>query len=363
MKNNNIRKIAQLVFCSVLMASCSDWTETESLNIKTPTLENSNPELYESYLASLREYKASEHKVVIAKFDNKETNPVGQGEHISALPDSVDYVILNNLDKLNPVIKGDIYELRKKGTQTVCDIDYSLIEDEFNLYIENLEENVDRNDNFEHINETNEETTDDKFIEFCSQRLDNYLNLYKEYGFDGINVVYNGVDPLSLKETERLQLEMRHKVFFEKIKEWKENHKDMLFFFEGKPQNVLYDRSLFHQATYLIISNESASNSKEILLQTKMSLVEGIPTDRIIFGVTIPSLTDNDDKTGYFDSIENGKPMYATKCVALIVVSANEDFIKSGLCISRSQNDYYYPNNNYKNINEAISIMNPSPLN
>lgn len=56
--------------------------------------------------------------------------------------------------------------------------------------------------------------------------------------------------------------------------------------------------------------------------------------------------------------------MYAVKGAALVVISGNINFIQAGLCISRSQNDYYFGvKSNYKNIREAISIMNPSPLN
>lgn len=57
--------------------------------------------------------------------------------------------------------------------------------------------------------------------------------------------------------------------------------------------------------------------------------------------------------------------MYAVKGAALAVISNNNNnFVQTGLCISRSQNDYYFGvKSNYKNIKEAISIMNPSPLN
>lgn len=360
MKNSKIRNVIQLLFCPLFVVSCSDWTETESLNIQNPSLEDVNPELYESYIESLKEYKASEHKIVIAKFDNKETNPVGQGEHISALPDSVDYVILNNPINLNHTVKDDILEIREKGTRTLYTIDYSLIEKEFNASIEN----VAPKENSESIEgEGNEEPEEDPFIEFCSQKMDFYLNLFKEYNCDGINVVYNGIDPLSLNETDRLKLEMRNQVFFGKVKEWKDNNKEAIFFFEGKPQNILFDKSLLQKTTFIVVPNESATNAQEMLFETKMALVQGVPTDRTIFGVTIPSLTDSKDKTGYFDALENGKQMYATKGAAFLVISANDDFVQAGLCISRSQNDYYDANNNYKNIREAISIMNPSPLN
>lgn len=86
---NPLKRSIVAVIATMALFSCSDWTETESLNIKTPTLEEENPALYEAYISSLNEYKKSEHKVTIVKFDNKETDPAGQGERITALPDSI----------------------------------------------------------------------------------------------------------------------------------------------------------------------------------------------------------------------------------------------------------------------------------
>ena len=93
MTKYNLIKTVFGVAAAMLMASCSDWTETESVTIKYPDLKTDAPELYEQYMQSLREYRGSDHKVVIAKFDNKLTAPSGQAEHINALPDSIDYVM------------------------------------------------------------------------------------------------------------------------------------------------------------------------------------------------------------------------------------------------------------------------------
>ena len=210
-----------------------------------------------------------------------------------------------------------------------------------------------------------EEMTTDRFLEFCEQRMEYYLGLFSKYKYDGINVIYSGIDPLALSETEKSQLEARQQIFFGKIEAWKNTNVNATFIFEGKPQNLLYDKSLLQTTNFIIIPVVDAVNREDILFTTNMALVEGVPTDRIIYGVTIPSLTDSKDQTGYFEAQENGSPMYAVKGAALAVISNNNNnFVQTGLCISRSQNDYYFGvKNNYKNIKEAISIMNPSPLN
>lgn len=130
---NPLKRSIVAVIATMALFSCSDWTETESLNIKTPTLEEENPALYEAYISSLNEYKKSEHKVTIVKFDNKETDPAGQGERITALPDSIDFVILNNADNLNAVTIDDMQKIRLKGTHTLYSIDYSIIEKSMKL--------------------------------------------------------------------------------------------------------------------------------------------------------------------------------------------------------------------------------------
>lgn len=72
--------------------------EVESLDIHTPSLEEQNPQLYEDYLKDLNAFKASDHHVLFVSFSNV-ANPVKQGERLTALPDSVDYISLNNPSK------------------------------------------------------------------------------------------------------------------------------------------------------------------------------------------------------------------------------------------------------------------------
>ena len=125
-KDNKLAKAVLGSAVVLLMASCSDWTETESVNIKYPDLKTDAPELYEQYMQSLRDYRGSDHKVVIAKFDNKATAPAGQAEHINALPDSIDYVILQNPDKLSAEIQAEMKEVRAvKGMKVLYEISCS----------------------------------------------------------------------------------------------------------------------------------------------------------------------------------------------------------------------------------------------
>ena len=132
---NNISCLSGAVASAMtlfLFAGCSEWTEPESVKINVPTLESQNPELYAQYLQSLRDYRSSEHKVMVTKYDNKATAPVGQAEHLNALPDSVDYVILMNPDELSDAVVSEMSEIREeKGTMTLYTVSYDTIEDEY----------------------------------------------------------------------------------------------------------------------------------------------------------------------------------------------------------------------------------------
>ena len=95
-------KTTKNIFCMAAAAvvafagltSCSDWTSPESVDINSPSVSGQFPELYKQYLQALRDYKASDHKVVIGWFDNSASFAGGQSDRLTALPDSLDAVVL-----------------------------------------------------------------------------------------------------------------------------------------------------------------------------------------------------------------------------------------------------------------------------
>lgn len=133
-----------------------------------------------------------------------------------------------------------------KGTHTLYSIDYSIIEKEYEAMLEN-EETPEEDTKVQDENTGEEEMTTDRFLEFCEQRMEYYLGLFSKYKYDGINVIYSGIDPLALSETEKSQLEARQQIFFGKIEAWKNTNVNATFIFEGKPQNLLYDKSLLQK--------------------------------------------------------------------------------------------------------------------
>lgn len=133
-----------------------------------------------------------------------------------------------------------------KGTHTLYSIDYSIIEKEYEAMLEN-EETPEEDTKVQDENTGEEEMTTDRFLEFCEQRMEYYLGLFSKYKYDGINVIYSGIDPLALSETEKSQLEARQQIFFGKIEAWKDTNVNATFIFEGNLKIFFTTRVYYKQ--------------------------------------------------------------------------------------------------------------------
>ena len=89
----SFKGIALAAFSVLALSACSDWTDSESIKLKEPGIDEQSPELYAKYLKNLQEYKNSDHKIVYGWFDNSEKVPFSRGQHMSDVPDSLDVII------------------------------------------------------------------------------------------------------------------------------------------------------------------------------------------------------------------------------------------------------------------------------
>ena len=122
----SFKGIALAAFSVLALSACSDWTDTESINLVEPGIDGQHPEQYAKYLKNLQEYKNSDHKVVYGWFDNSEKVPFSRGQHISDVPDSLDVVIATTPD-LEEFELEDIASVHKKGTKVFYSISYDNI--------------------------------------------------------------------------------------------------------------------------------------------------------------------------------------------------------------------------------------------
>ena len=361
---NNIFKTILLAAAAVSSASCSEWTEPESVGFHYTTLEEKNPELYKAYFQSIRDYRDSDHKVVIAKFDNKATAPAGRAEHITCLPDSVDYIILYN-PEVSAAIADEMREVRElKGQKVLYQIEYKAIENEYKAYAEAW------NDAHQPAEGEDEEVPSDPADTLIS--LNNYVSdavkartaYLAEYGYDGVNIVYSSRNPASCTEDALDELKAAQAAFLAPIAEALASCPDALVFFEGTPQYILENVEIVENADYLIIPATGAVNEYELSYELGLANRHGnIPSDRFVVLVTTRSLVDPALTDGTFSGTDrNGKEMTAIIGAAEWTAKSTSGVVKAGIAVENAQNDYFNLSEVYYNIREAISIMNPSPI-
>lgn len=346
---NKLNAISVAFMMTIIFVACSDWTDTESVKIKESDIEKDDPELYAKYLANLRNYRNSDHKVAYVWFNNKKDMPKSRGEQISAIPDSVDVVNLMNPDELSSWVTDDMESVRKnKAMRFVYTISHPDLEKEYEQHLSEKE-----GEEGEAIE--SEEETGDSFLAYTDDFVERKLALAGKYGYDGISVLFYGKNTNHLTQKEKEAWLAREAAFMSKITDWVNNNSNKLFIFEGYPQN-LTDKSVLQKAEFIVIRTESLKYASGLTFQVLQTIEEGVPADRFVVTVSAKDFTD--DKIGYyFDA--NNELVPAIPVAAEWVDTYEQAFSKAGLGILNAQNDYYSGSNSYMNIRNAINKMNP----
>jgi hypothetical protein len=105
--------------------SCDKWVGMEPLKYNVSRPDSQDPALWAEYLDALKEYKASDHFISYAIFDNAPTAPSSEKDFLRCLPDSLDIVSLTNAANLSSYDLEDIEELHGMGTKVLFQIDYA----------------------------------------------------------------------------------------------------------------------------------------------------------------------------------------------------------------------------------------------
>lgn len=353
--NNILKTIALSAAVLLSAAACSKWTEQQPLDFNYLTIEDKNPELYAAYMQSIRDYHATDHQVLIARYDNKAGVPAGRADHITCLPDSVDYVVLNNYELINENTLKEVAEMReKKAVPTLIMLDCALLEKEYKAYLETLPEEEPEVEVAEEENDAQPEV--DPRNQWFADKAAAFVAAAKQYELDGIMVSYTGKGLLSLKDDEKAAMTTFQEAFFTPLINYvAETGK--LFFYEGNPTTLLIDREFLANAKYIIVPAEDVTVAVGFNFAVMMSMGDGVPSDRFVIGVAALDVTDDTATDGLFSG-----DITAIEGAARWAVTPVSDYVKAGVCVNHAQFDYYNMQNVYRGINAAISTMNPSPI-
>lgn len=331
----NRYNVAALCCAMFGFSACSDWTDVESIEIKTPGLEEQNPELYARYISNLNEYKKSAHKVVYAWFDNENKQPFSRGQHLSDVPDSLDVVVMKYPQNLAAFELEDMTAVRAKGTRVIYEISFEKIR---KAYLEGVDAGTMTN-------------TFDEYLKSAVKEQLGYAD-----PFDGMVVSFRGSNPLYMSDQDKADMQTWQNLFFGDIMEWQKNAEGKLLAFRGYPENLMGQKALLDACKHIMLATESVKAKDELSVTARLSMLSAdVPTDRFLVVASTVSLDSGDKNTGFYGDVR------ALSEAAYWTTESAQGYVRAGLAIEEVQNDYYNPGDTYRYVREAIQIMNPAP--
>lgn len=335
MKNHISIKSIMWAACAVTaLSACSDWTETESLNLVENGIAQQQGEAYAKYLANLRDYKAQDHKVVYGWFDNSEKTPFTRGQHLSDVPDSIDVVIAGT-PELTELEVAEVAELHQKGTQVFFSLSYDRIKKAYEEAVKEAGETRD-------------------FATVLSEEVNKVMA--HQAPFDGLVVEYKGSSPVYMTTAEKAETAAHQATILSAVQSWKSANGDKKLAFYGYPAHLLDLASILPDCRHIILVTDKVGDVQQYGIEAMQALIsDKVPADRFVISVSTVSLDTTDKITGFLGDAR------ATTEAAYWLTTPTTGITKAGLAILDIQNDYYNATNTYQYVREAIQIMNPAP--
>lgn len=298
-----------LLLALFTIASCSDWTDQEGLDIDRQNAKEQNPELWARYMEVLRSYKQSKHFVTYARFDNGAEQSKNEGAYLRSLPDSLDIVTPSNPEKFTSYDYEDILLLQEKSTKVLYLVDYA----------------------------TQMSTLTDAGK--LGAWLDKAVAAASQIGMDGF--AFTGTPLYGGTEAEQTARKEAARLIVSKL-----SATGKMLVFEGDP--AFLDAADLSKLNYLVLNTANIENAVTLKLQvTNMLSTYALPKDKLLLAAKINAkLTD-----------ENLKKLDAVTEMPNRVVSLGP---LAGIAIYSIGDDYYHSSMYYRASRTAIQIMNPS---
>ena len=347
-----------LLAAAIAVSACDDWTEIRSLDTES---QRPDPAVEARYEAAVREYRASDHQLVLGRFDNSVKIPALRSQHIDVLPDSIDLVILTRPDSLCQRELDEMQQMRTAyATEYLCEVTYSRIEALWEEAQQSGKEDENSDDqqaaagtDGSQNGESGAEPETDGFPAFCTEYVNYILGLCDKWGYEGVVVWFDGPSLDFAGESERARLEARREAFLEPVALWRESQTERRLLMGGS-LDLLEDRTLLQRCDFLLADGRQAE-AMGAAAETFFRLENlGIPADRILLAVSAP---DDAGVGGVFGS------QSALTATAEWLLQPAASGRKAGMLVDNIQNDYFDTGLIFRNVRGAIDILNPSPKN
>lgn len=327
---NKIFKYSLMLLAGASMLTACNWTEPESVDLRYDTIKDADPDTYAKYLSGLRSYRENGHKKVYAWFDNK-SSFTSQADHVSAVPDSIDVLVLTRPGEMTQATLDEIDAKRSEtGMQTAYMVDYATIRKAWELQQE--------------LGQGGE------WSDFMTAELKKELAYFDNGGFDRIICSYDGKDMSTGTGADQSAYAADQKLWFDTFNTWRTSHMDKGFDFVGIPAH-LSSQDLIKDAGVVFLSETTkATNADELTYIVTRNSVSGAPVAKFAVMAALPVLDPTQAGVGYWGSD------YASWLTARWARANNV----AAVGLLNLSDDYYHPSFIYPVCRGAIQILNPA---
>lgn len=299
----NILKITGTI-ALIMLASCSDWVRTESVDVTVTNPWDRDPARWEQYKRDIREYKQNRHSLVYVRFENSPETSISEKGFMRCLPDSIDIVSLTNADNFSEYDAEDMEWMRSVGTKVLYQLDFASRAEEFSGK------------------------------EAVGAYIEKAATTVRKHGLTGFSFTLNDLqagDGNIASEAIR------------KLSEAKPENG--LLVFEGNP--VFIPTEDMDKIDLFVISSESVENSFSLKNLISDAVGHGVPKDRIILAASLNGEWYNEDNVS--------KPVLEAMADNVITFGP-----MAGLALFDIESDYYHYEGNWLTIRSVIERLNPS---
>ncbi|MEG2064414.1 MAG: glycoside hydrolase family 18 [Alistipes sp.] len=308
MKENKIICFSGWSMLLVLLCtlfSCSEWTQTETIDRNVSKPWEQDPVLWAQYTAALRAYKQSEHFMVYARMHNAPKVASSEKDFMRCLPDSLDIVTLTNADHLSQYDVADLAVMREKGTRVLYQVDYAARSAEF------------------------------ADVAALGTYLDQVVAAVATNGLDGYS--FTGTPRMEDAATAAVAALLVQKLSADE---------HLLLVFEGDPLFVTAaDRT---KVDYFVLDTDRTENVLDVRLQVLNALgFAAVPAEKLLLAAEVDAPLKDEERVEHAAVAEMSRRVISFGPLG-------------GLGVYNIGGDYYNADLNYKLIRQAIQTLNPS---